>query len=90
MLCGYLDIFSRFSIQTVKGAEGAITTPLRNPNKPRQPGCQIPKPHLAHAALKIGDVDFVDSGVLGEIDLSPATFFPQCADPQPNLDADVG
>jgi len=45
--------------------------------------------HLAHAPLKIGDVDLVDSRLFREIDLPPAALLAEISDSLANLDTDI-
>ena len=47
------------------------------------------KPHLAHTPFEIGDVDFVDSGVFGQVDLSPPVLLTELPDSLADLDADI-
>ena len=47
------------------------------------------KSHLAHTPFQIGDVDLMDSGVLREVDLSPAVLLTKLPDSFADLDADI-
>jgi len=47
------------------------------------------KPHLAHTPFEIGDVDFVDSGVFRQVDLSPPVLLTELPDSLADLDADI-
>lgn len=47
------------------------------------------KPDLPHTSLQVGDMNFVNSGLLGKINLPPAALFAQIADSFTDLDADI-
>ncbi len=47
------------------------------------------QPNFARAALQVGDVDFVDSRLLGEIDLPPAVLLAKLANAFSELNADA-
>jgi hypothetical protein len=47
------------------------------------------KSYLAHTPFQIGDVDLMDSGVLREVDLSPAVLLTKLPDSFADLDADI-
>jgi hypothetical protein len=47
------------------------------------------KPYLARTSFQIGDVDLMDSGVLREVDLSPAVLLTKLPDSFADLDADI-
>jgi hypothetical protein len=47
------------------------------------------KSYLAHAPFQIGDVDLMDSGVLREVDLSPAVLLTKLPNSFADLDADI-
>lgn len=49
----------------------------------------MPQAHFPHAPLQIGDMDFVDSGLLGQVNLSPAALLAKLADAFSELDADI-
>jgi hypothetical protein len=51
--------------------------------------CEMAKPYLAHTSFQIGDVDLMDSGVLREVDLSPAVLLTKLPDSFADLDADI-
>jgi len=52
-------------------------------------GGQMAKSHLAHPAFQIGDVDLVNSRVLRQINLSPASFHAELPNSLSELDAYV-
>jgi hypothetical protein len=47
------------------------------------------KSHLAHTPFEVGDVNFMDAGVLREVDLSPAVLLTKLPDSFADLDADI-
>lgn len=47
------------------------------------------QPDLARSPLQVGDMDFVDSGLLGQVDLPPAALLAKLADTFSELDADI-
>ena len=47
------------------------------------------QPDLARSALQVGDEDFVNSGLLGQVDLPPAALLAKLADAFSKLDADI-
>ena len=51
--------------------------------------CEMAKPYLARTSFQIGDVDLMDSGVLREVDLSPAVLLTKLPDSFADLDADI-
>jgi len=68
------DPFEKFAQRQIKG------------------GCQsrqMAQPDLARSPLQVGDMDFVDSGLLGQVDLPPAALLAKLADAFSELDADI-
>ena len=49
----------------------------------------MPQPDLARSPFEVGDMDFVDSGLLGQVDLPPAALLAKLADAFSELDADI-
>jgi len=49
----------------------------------------MPQAHFPRSPLQIGDMDFVDSGLLGQVNLSPAALLAKLADAFSELDADI-
>jgi len=49
----------------------------------------MPQPDLARSPFEVGDMDFVDSGLLGQVDLPPAALLAKLADAFSKLDADI-
>ncbi len=47
------------------------------------------KAHLTCPSLKIGDVNFMNSGMLCQVDLSPASFLAKLPNPLAKLDAHI-
>jgi hypothetical protein len=52
-------------------------------------GGQMAKPHLANPSFQIGDVDLVNSRVLRQVNLSPASFLAELPNSLSELDAYV-
>ena len=50
---------------------------------------QMAKSHLAHTPFEVGDMNFMDAGVLREVDLSPAVLLTKLPDSFADLDADI-
>ena len=49
--------------------------------------CEVMKTDLARTPLKVGDVDLVDTGMLGEVDLPPTILLSELPDSFAQLDA---
>ena len=47
------------------------------------------KPDLAHSPFKIRNVNLMDSGMLRQVDLSPASFFAELPNSLAKLEADI-
>jgi len=47
------------------------------------------QPYFARSPLQVGDMDFVDFGLLGQVDLPPAALLAKLADAFSELDADI-
>jgi len=47
------------------------------------------QPYFARSPLQVGDMDFVDSGLLGQVDLPPAALLAKLADAFSELDANI-
>jgi hypothetical protein len=51
--------------------------------------CQMAKSDLPHAALKIGYMHLMDSGLFRQIDLSPPSLLTEISDSPAELDTDI-